>query len=166
VTHPVVVLVGPPASGKTRIAKALAPLVGKSVIDTDKVVVRDHGPIPEIFETHGESVFRQYERAAVIDALASDAVVSLGGGAVIDPDTRADLRNVPVAMITITEDAVAHRLNSNKRPLLRDGLDSWRELLAERSVWYNEVADRVFDASHRPVDRVAAEILEWLEEES
>ena len=165
-THPVVVLVGPPASGKTRIAKALAPLVGKSVIDTDKVVVRDHGPIPEIFETHGESVFRQYERAAVIDALASDAVVSLGGGAVIDPDTRADLRNVPVAMITITEDAVAHRLNSNKRPLLRDGLDSWRELLAERSVWYNEVADRVFDASHRPVDRVAAEILEWLEEES
>jgi len=166
VTHPVVVLVGPPASGKTRIAKALAPLVGKSVIDTDKVVVRDHGPIPEIFETHGESVFRQYERAAVIDALASDAVVSLGGGAVIDPDTRADLRNVPVAMITITEDAVAHRLNSNKRPLLRDGLDSWRELLAERSVWYDEVADRVFDASHRPVDRVAAEILEWLEEES
>ena len=165
-THPVVVLVGPPASGKTRIAKALAPLVGKSVIDTDKVVVRDHGPIPEIFETHGESVFRQYERAAVIDALASDAVVSLGGGAVIDPDTRADLRNVPVAMITITEDAVAHRLNSNKRPLLRDGLDSWRELLAERSVWYNEVADRVFDASHRPVDRVAAEIHEWLEEES
>ena len=165
-THPVVVLVGPPASGKTRIAKALAPLVRKSVIDTDKMVVRDHGPIPEIFETKGESVFRQYERAAVIEALASDAVVSLGGGAVIDPDTRADLRTVPVAMITITEDAVAHRLNSNKRPLLREGLDSWRVLLAERSTWYNEVADRVFDASHRPVDTVAAEILEWMEEES
>jgi shikimate kinase len=140
--------------------------VRKSVIDTDKMIVRDHGPIPEIFETKGESVFRQYERAAVIDALASDAVVSLGGGAVIDPDTRADLRNVPVAMIAISEDAVAHRLNSNKRPLLRDGLDSWRVLLGERNAWYNEVADRVFDASHRPVDTVAGEILEWLEEGS
>ena len=102
----------------------------------------------------------------MIDALASDAVVSLGGGAVIDPDTRADLLNVPVAMITISEDAVAHRLNSNKRPLLRDGLESWRQLLAERSAWYTEVADRVFDASHTPVDRVAAEILEWLEAKS
>lgn len=165
-THPVVVLVGPPASGKTRVAKALAPLVRRSVIDTDKMIVREHGPIPDIFETQGESVFRQYERAAVIDALASDAVVSLGGGAVIDPDTRADLLNVPVAMITISEDAVAHRLNSNKRPLLRDGLESWRQLLAERSAWYTEVADRVFDASHTPVDRVAAEILEWLEAKS
>lgn len=161
--RPAVVLVGPPASGKTRVAKALAPILGREVIDTDKVIVRTHGPIPEIFASHGEGVFREFERTAVVDALRSDAVVSLGGGAIINPDTRRDLKSVPVAMIAISAEAVAHRLNPGKRPLLRDGLDSWKKLLAERNSWYQEVADRVFDASHRPVHDVAEEIAAWLE---
>ena len=163
---PTVVLVGPPASGKTRVAKALGRLTGRSVLDTDKEIVREHGPIPEIFASQGEDVFRKFERAAVSRALKSDAVVSLGGGAVINPETRRDLHAVPVAMITISEDAVAHRLKPGKRPLLKDGLESWKTLFQARRAWYHEVADQVFDASHRPVEDIAADIAAWLEEQS
>ena len=104
---PKLVLVGAPASGKSKLAKRLGGLIGLSVVDTDKIVTRDHGPIPEIFENVGEAGFRSLERSAVVEALGSEGIVSLGGGAVIDPDTRADLRGIPVALITISQAAVA-----------------------------------------------------------
>ena len=62
---PKLVLVGAPASGKSKLAKRLGGLIGLSVVDTDKIVTRDHGPIPEIFENVGEAGFRSLERSAV-----------------------------------------------------------------------------------------------------
>ncbi|MDO8338165.1 MAG: shikimate kinase, partial [Microcella sp.] len=83
---PVVVLIGPPAAGKSRVGKRVARILDLPVIDTDKVIAAEHGPIPEIFAAHGEPHFRALERAAVVDALRERAVVSLGGGAVLDAD--------------------------------------------------------------------------------
>jgi shikimate kinase len=163
---PKLVLVGAPASGKSKLAKRLGGLIGLSVVDTDKIVTRDHGPIPEIFENVGEAGFRSLERSAVVEALASEGIVSLGGGAVIDPDTRADLRGIPVALITISQEAVASRLTPGKRPLLPEGVASWAALVAEREPWYQEVSDRSFDTSSTPLDTVARDIAQWLKEVS
>jgi len=118
-----------PASGKSRLAKRVGFLTGLMVVDTDKIITRDHGPIPEIFDSLGEPAFRALERVAVQEALGSAGIVSLGGGAVIDSDTRAELQEFPVALITISEDAVASRLTAGKRPLLRDGVTGWPRLL-------------------------------------
>ena len=84
----------------------------------------------------------------------------------IDPDTRADLRGIPVALITISQAAVASRLTPGKRPLLPEGVASWAALVAEREPWYQEVSDRSFDTSSTPLDTVARDIAQWLKEVS
>lgn len=163
--RPLVVLVGPPASGKTRIGKRLTALLGSEFHDTDRMISAEHGPIPEIFSRHGEEYFRELERQAVIDALGREGVVSLGGGAVIREDTRSDLSGHRVALISISAEAVAPRLNNDKRPLLAGGLEAWKTLVATRQGWYDEVADATFDTSHRPADEVAENIAQWLSQE-
>jgi shikimate kinase len=162
---PLVVFVGPPAAGKTRLGKRVSTLLGVEFVDTDAVVTSRYGPIPALFAAEGETSFRDKERAAVIEALATPGVVALGGGAVINPDTRADLRSHRVALISISAEAVAPRLNSPKRPLLTGGLESWVSLVAARTPWYDEVATATFDTSTTPLDTVAENIAAWIKSE-
>jgi shikimate kinase len=160
---PRVVLVGPPAAGKTRVGKRVARLLGVDFVDTDAEVSRSHGPIPDIFASEGEDAFRAYERVAVVNALATPGVVALGGGAVINADTRKDLAAHRVALITISPEAVASRIDPQKRPLLAGGLDAWNNLVSARTPWYQEVSSAEFDTSHTPLDSVAASVVQWIE---
>ncbi len=162
---PVVVLVGPPAAGKTRLGKRVAKLLGLGFLDTDSMVSSRYGPIPALFAVEGEPSFREKERAAVLEALTFSGVVALGGGAVINPETRTDLRDHRVALISIAPEAVEPRLNSTKRPLLTGGLESWMALVASRVAWYEEVAKATFDTSSTPLDTVAENIVEWIKSE-
>ncbi|HEV8013273.1 MAG TPA: shikimate kinase, partial [Pontimonas sp.] len=121
---------------------------------------------PELFSSHGEDFFRTQERAAVADALATPGVVALGGGAVVNPATQADLMAHRVALISITAEAVAPRLDNDKRPLLHGGLEAWKELVATRHKIYQAVATREFDASHRSMDDLADEVAAWVREDA
>lgn len=163
---PPVVLIGPPASGKTKIGKRVATLLGVGHTDTDRIVSAVHGPIPEIFATLGEPAFRALERDAVVEALTTDHVVSLGGGAVTHPDTRRDLTQHTVVGLSITKEAVSHRLDNDKRPLLSGGVAAWEDLVAVRKPLYDEVADVTVDVSDRASDDVAHEIVAWLQREA
>lgn len=119
--RPPVVLVGPMGAGKTRVGKRVARLLEVGFTDTDRLIVADHGPIAAIFAEHGEPYFRELERDAVVRALSDDGVVSLGGGAVLDPATRADLAGERVVFLTVSARAVEGRLGDGKRPLIRNG---------------------------------------------
>jgi shikimate kinase len=159
---PRVVLIGAPASGKSKIAKMIAAELGCERIDTDKVIVAEHGAIADIFDTLGEPAFRAFERKAVRDALLHDVVISLGGGAVVNADTQRDLADVNCVLLTVSEEVVATRISDPKRPLLRDGLASWIALVAKRDPIYRSLADRTFDTSDRPLEEIASEISEWI----
>lgn len=163
---PLVVVVGPPAAGKTRAAKRVARTLGVDVVDTDAEVAARWGPIPEIFAAHGEQFFRDKEREAVISALHGAGVVALGGGAIMHPATRLELGEHRVALIEITAEAVAPRLDNDKRPLLRGGLDAWKALVEARQNVYDEVASQTFDASHRSIDDLARDISDWVREDA
>jgi len=158
------VLIGPPAAGKSRIGKRIARLLDLPYIDTDKLVVAEHGAIPDIFAEHGEAHFRALERAAVTQALTTDAVISFGGGAVLDEDTQRDIRNVPVVQLTVQPHAVAARLGNGKRPLVPD-VDSWVALYATRKPIYESLADQSFDTSDLPTEQVAEQIATWAREQ-
>jgi shikimate kinase len=158
---PLVVLIGPMGAGKTRVGKRVARILGVPFVDTDRVIVAEHGPIADLFALYGEAHFRRLERAAVIDALAGDGVVSLGGGAVLDPDTRRDLAGKRVVFLTVTARAVEGRLGEGKRPLIRNGVSDWQRIFDERETLYHEVADLVIDTSHRPYDAIAEEVAAW-----
>jgi len=163
-SSPRIVLIGPPASGKTKIGRELARSLSEPFVDTDSLITKQWGPIPDIFAEHGEEWFREREVEVVKQVLGEAGVVSLGGGAVITESTRVALRGLPVALLMISEDAVAHRVtDSLKRPLLTDGVESWKKLVDARMDWYRECAQVEVDVSHRQPADVASELVSWLE---
>lgn len=160
--HPPVVFIGPMGAGKTRVGKRVARRLGVGFTDTDKVVAAAHGPIAAIFDAHGEEHFRRLEREAVAAALRSTDVVSLGGGAVLDPASQAELEPLPVVYLTVTAEVVAPRLADGRRPLVRDGIESWQRIYDERRPVYERLASIIVDTGARPYDAIAEEVLSWL----
>jgi shikimate kinase len=158
---PSLVLIGPMGSGKTRIGKRIAKLLDAPFTDTDKAIVAEHGPIATVFEEHGEPHFRALERAAVAAALSGEGVVALGGGAVLDPATQADLAGEHVVLFTVSPEAVAPRLTNGKRPLVKNGLEDWLRIRDARMPLYERLADVTFDTSARPATTIAEEVAAW-----
>ncbi|WP_232528791.1 shikimate kinase [Mycetocola zhujimingii] len=155
------VFIGPMGAGKTRIGRRVAKALDVPFLDTDKIIVAEHGPIAGIFESRGEVAFRALEKDAVADALAERAVVSLGGGAVLNPETRAALADKTVVLLTVSADAVAARIKTDKRPLLANGTADWQRIYDERRAIYDELATITFDTSTQPIERIAADIATW-----
>ncbi len=163
-----VVLIGAPAAGKTRTGKRIARALGLPHLDSDKLFVAAHGPIADFFTAQGEAAFRGIERELVAAALAEDAVVSLGGGAVLDPKVQGLLAGRPVVQLTSTPEAIRQRIaqeprEAAKRPLLADGgVEAWERLVEARKPIYDRLATVTVDTSHRTMDSVAEEVLAWL----
>ncbi|AZC13942.1 shikimate kinase [Microbacterium sp. ABRD28] len=160
-----IVLIGPMGAGKTSLGKRVARRLGVPFTDTDAGVVREHGPIERIFADHGEAEFRRLERETVARALRTGGVVSLGGGAVLDPDTQRDLERHRVVLLTVAPRVVAHRLRDTARPLLQDEdpMTRWNAILAERLPLYRRLADATFDTSTGPLQKVVDAIVAWAE---
>lgn len=156
------VLIGPPAAGKTRVGKRVAKLLGLPFFDTDRMIVAEHGDIPTLFAERGEALFRDLEAAAVRQALSQTAVVSLGGGAVMTPLVAQAVSQHPVVLLTVSAEAATNRLDPLTRPLVRDGIGAWSALVAARMPTYRSLADAQWDTSTRPIDTIAAEIADWV----
>ena len=157
-----VVLIGPMAAGKSRIGSRVAEVLGVQFIDTDKVIVDEHGAISDIFATDGEERFRQLEAAAIAAALEADAIISIGGGGVLHPATRALLADAAVVYLSVDADAVKSRIGGGKRPLLKNGLDDWLRIYDERRPTYEELATIHIDTSNRDIDSIADEVAAWV----
>jgi len=157
-----IVLVGPMGACKSRVGGRLAASVGAPFVDTDQRIAEGYGPIDQIFAREGEEYFRVIERVVVAEALREDAVVSLGGGAVLDADTRDDLAGLAVVWLQVSPETVGPRLASGTRPLLDEGgLDRWLEIMQARRPLYEAVAGLAIDTSRRSVARIVDEITEW-----
>jgi shikimate kinase len=163
---PRVVLVGPMGAGKTTVGRILAERWGTGVRDTDEDVEAVVGKsVQDIFVDDGEAAFRALEKAAVTRALAEhDGVLSLGGGAVLDPDTRALLAGRPVVFLRVGLADASRRVGLGQgRPLLLGNVRSRiKALLEERNPVYEAVAALVVDTDGRTPAEVAAEIEEKL----
>ena len=111
-------------------------------VDTDNEIERRTGrPIREIFANDGEAEFRRIEREVISDLVQREQVVlSTGGGAILNPDTRRDLRAAgPVVWLTASVQTIASRILQDastiaRRPNLtaRGGVAEIREVLAAR----------------------------------
>ncbi|MFE6776039.1 shikimate kinase [Streptomyces sp. NPDC057702] len=164
---PAVILVGPPGAGKSTVGALLAERLGTTYRDTDADIERTAGqPIPEIFFEHGEAHFRALERAAVREALAEHpGVLSLGGGAVMDEDTRALLTGLPVVFLDVQLAAAVRRVGLDApRPLLAvNPRQRWRELMEVRRPLYTRVARAVVSTDERTPEDVAGAVALALE---
>ena len=165
--QPRVVLIGPPGSGKSSVGRVLAERLHCALRDTDADVEAGTGSsIAEIFVTEGEVRFRQLERAAVERALREhDGVLALGGGAVLDPDTEAELadyvaRGGIVAFLDVSLAHAAPRVGFNTaRPLLvGNPRAQWSRLMERRRPVYERIATIHVHTDGRRPRQVAATI--------
>ncbi|MER7482764.1 shikimate kinase [Streptomyces sp. NPDC126510] len=164
---PLVVLVGPMGVGKSTVGQLLAERLGLSYRDTDDDIVAAQGrTVAEIFVDEGELAFRAIEKAAVHRALAEhDGVLALGGGAILDADTRALLAGQRVAYLSMdVEEAVKRTGLNTARPLLAvNPRKQWRELMEARRHLYEEVATAVVATDGRTPEEVTEAALDALE---
>ncbi|MFJ7340391.1 shikimate kinase [Streptomyces sp. NPDC101110] len=164
---PLVVLVGPMGVGKSTVGQLLAERLGVSYRDTDDDIVAEQGrTVAEIFVDEGEPVFRAIEKAAVRRAIAEhDGVLALGGGAILDADTRALLAGQRVAYLSMDVEEAVKRTGLNAaRPLLAvNPRKQWRELMEARRDLYEEVATAVVATDGRTPDEVTEAALDALE---
>lgn len=139
------VLVGPPGSGKSTVGRMVADVLEVPFADTDTAVEETTGnTISDIFLTDGEDAFRVLERQAVRTGLAEHhGVLALGGGAILDPETRADLAGHRVVYLSVGLADAARRVGLNaSRPLLVGSpRRQWQLLMDARRPLYEEVAD-------------------------
>ncbi|WP_434994144.1 shikimate kinase [Arthrobacter sp. Ld5] len=159
-----IALVGPMAVGKSAVGRMLAERIGARFIDTDRLVVEQHGSIAGIFASQGEDAFRALEADVVRAALAEDAVVSLGGGAVLHPRTRELLQDTTVVFLDTDLATVLPRLGAESgRPLLAGRpAERWQALYDVRRPVYAAVATTVVDTRGLSVRGVTTAVLRAL----
>jgi shikimate kinase len=165
---PLIVLVGPPASGKTSVGTALGERLGVAFRDVDRDIEALAGAtVADVFVEHGEPHFRALEAAAVARALAEhEGVLALGGGAVTSPATRELLVDYgraggTVVWLDVDLRSAARRVGlSRDRPIL--GINPramLRSMLEDRAPLYAEVATCTVVTSDREPADVVAEVL-------
>ncbi|MFF7975110.1 shikimate kinase [Streptomyces sp. NPDC007905] len=153
--------------GKSTVGRLLAERLGVGYRDTDDDIVAAEGrTIAEIFVDDGEPAFRVIEKRAVHTALAeNEGVLALGGGAVLDADTRALLAGHRVVYLSMDVEEAVKRTGLNAaRPLLAvNPRKQWRELMEARRHLYEEVATAVVPTDGRTPEEVTQAALDALE---
>ena len=165
-----IALIGPMAVGKTAIGQQLAKQLRVPFVDTDALIVENHGSIADIFAGRGEHAFREIEARTVArvieEAAGTPTVISLGGGAVLDSGTQQLLARCMVVYLECDPETVSERIARNSgRPLLAgDPMSRWMELFTTRRPVYERLADLVFDVRHGSVSELGRRLEEALRE--
>ncbi|TWT42204.1 Shikimate kinase 2 [Phycisphaerae bacterium RAS1] len=167
-----VCLIGYRGSGKSSVGRLLAARLGWEWIDTDERIAMTTGrSIREIFATEGEPAFRALEKAAVIDALSQQhAVISVGGGAVLDADSRRRMHDAALCVwLTAPVEILHERLAADprgrmERPRLTElsELEEIRALLTRRAPYYREAAQLALDTGQMTIEQAADQISQRL----
>lgn len=163
-----VVLVGLMGAGKSTVGRRLANLLETRFVDVDEEIERAADrSIAEIFAEHGEAYFRDGERR-VIARVMSEAcgVIATGGGAFVDPATRALILDRAIAVwLDCDIDTLVERTSRrDTRPLLREGdpHETLTKLKSQRETVYAEAPLRV-ETGTAPHNEAALRIIEALD---
>jgi len=158
-----VALTGFSGSGKSAVAPLLATLLKKAARDTDAMAeAKACASTGEIFEKRGEMEFRRLEKEAVLAALGEEAIVALGGGALLDPESFERVVSECLVVWLWADPATAeNRAMDGSRPLFRRGADV-AALLDARMPGYLRAAQLVIaadrDGPGAIAERIADEI--------
>ena len=166
-----IVLVGLMGAGKSSVGRRLATRLGLPFTDADTEVEAAAGcTIEEIFERHGEQYFRDGERRVIARLLnGPPQVLATGGGAYMDPETRARIRERGISIWLKAElDVLLKRVKRRKdRPLLKtaDPGETLKRLMMIRYPVYAE-ADITVESADGPHEIVVDEIIQQLKQHS
>ncbi len=162
-----VVLIGMMGAGKTEVGELLADQIGYDFIDLDSKIVEKTGKsIAKIFKEEGEPHFRDLESQLIQELKgAQSQVISVGGGAPVDPENRRVLQSLGlVVYLKASPRELYQRVkNDTSRPLLQvdNPVDVVKKLLADRQFAYDQ-ADVTIDTELLSVDEVVDKLIDEL----
>ena len=161
------VLIGLMGAGKSAVGRRLAASLNLPFTDADSEIEAAAGQsIAEIFAEHGEAYFRTGERKVIARLLENGPqVLATGGGAYMDPETRAAVKEHGIsiwlkASLRVLMKRVGRRDN---RPLLQvDNPETvMKKLMAERDPVYAE-ADITVESKEAPHEVMVGSIIDAL----
>ncbi|GAB1580221.1 shikimate kinase [Phyllobacterium phragmitis] len=161
------VIVGLMGAGKSTIGKKVAHLLGLPFFDADnEIEAVSRMTIPELFETYGETEFRDLERRVIQRMLETGPMVlATGGGAYMNAQTREAIAAAGVSVwlkadLDLLMDRVSRRQN---RPLLKNDNPRtvMQRLMAERYPVY-ALADMTVTSRDEKKEIIAQEVVEVL----
>ena len=161
--HPIV-LIGMMGAGKTSIGRALADLMSVPFFDSDAEIESAAGcSVAQIFSDYGEAEFRRMEQEVTARLLERDScLLSLGGGAFMDEQTRARIKQRAFSVWLRVEPEILLKrvLRHGNRPLLKGDAPKQKleQLLSEREPIYAG-ADLIAFCDDRPVGENARQIM-------
>jgi shikimate kinase len=168
------VMVGMMGAGKSSVGRRLASRLGMPFVDADsEIEAAANASITEIFERHGEAYFRDGERRVIQRLLdGTPKVLATGGGAFIQPETRASIASQGISIwLKADRDLILSRVKRrNSRPLLKNGdpVETIDRLIRERYPIYEQANIHVVsrDVAHDVViDDILTALAEYLEHE-
>lgn len=149
-----IILTGLRGSGKSKIGKLLSEQLSFQFIDLDKKIEKaENLTIKEIYNKHGWEYFRKKEKEAVKKLHSTDnAVISLGGGTIMDPESQKILKELGTIVYLKRSPEDCHKYLSkdkNRPPLTenKDQLEELKEIYAERKTTYEKTADYIIKRS-------------------
>jgi shikimate kinase len=163
-----VVLIGMMGAGKTSVGRALATLLSVPYFDSDaEIEAASRCSVSQIFADYGEAEFRRMERLVIARLLGGGVcVLSLGGGAFIDEQTRRRVKSSALSVwMKVDRKLLLDRvLRHGNRPLLKGGNPEERldRILTEREPIYAQ-ADMTVLCDDRPVTQNARLILDAIQ---
>ena len=164
-----IVMVGLMGAGKTSIGRRLAQRLHVPFTDSDSEIEKAaNETIAEIFARDGEAVFRTGERRIIARLLDGPVqVLATGGGAFMDPATRARIREhgISIWLRADLETLLERTARRQHRPLLNQGepREVLTRLMATRYPLYAE-ADIAIDSLAGPADTTVQKLLTALAE--
>ncbi len=166
-----IVFTGYMASGKSAVGRRLAALFNMPFYDTDSLIEEKcNMAIPQIFAKSGEDYFRKAEAEVIKEVSGLDnAVISTGGGAVLDKENIDALRERGVIInLEPTEEVIKARLSGEDgtRPLIKgNSIDEIIARFNERKPYYDNCDFKIKVTADKEIDDTVKEISKILEED-
>jgi shikimate kinase len=160
---PILILIGPPGSGKSTVGRLAAAKLGVPFRDFDDDLENECGlPAGELVVKLGRERFSEVESSLIGAVLADHAgVLALGGGTPLNPEIQEQLKSFHIVFLDVELDELLRRegLIPLHPWLLPHPRASLRRLLAERRPVYAAVSRAVVPTTGRSAEDVAAEVL-------
>ena len=171
-----IILIGYRCTGKSSVGRKVAEKLELPFYDTDQMIADRIGKtIKAWVEEKGWASFRQEEKAVIKGIIPLEpGLISLGGGAVMDPEIREILRSMGlIVWLTAEVGTILTRMKSDpnnidNRPPLSD--KDWetevKDLMFQRSPVYRQLADFSLETDGKTVEVVTEELLELLKRQN
>ena len=166
-----ITLVGMMGAGKSKFGYIVAKSLDFNFYDLDSLIEKQlNASIKKIFQFHGEPYFRKFEKKQIIKTVnkalqsGEKAIISLGGGAFDNQDTRnLLLEKTKVIWLNVPIETLIKRVgDGKKRPMLKGNIKESISSILNRRIKYYSLSHyelKTYSLSQEKITKKIVEII-------